>query len=267
MTIPEFCQIVWEYYRTHARSFPWRETTDPYRIVVSEFMLQQTQTERVLPKYEKFIQELPDWQALADCDTQTLLRLWQGLGYNRRALNLKRLAQQVVAQHGGALPDTEVELRALPGIGPYTAGAIRAFAFNQAVVMIETNIRRAFLYHFFPDQEGVADRQLTPLIEASVSQDSPRYWYYALMDYGSWLGRTQPNANRRSRHYTRQSTFEGSLRQLRGAVVRYLAAQPETGMTELLQETNAAPERLEKAVAGLGRDGFLIKEGERVRIL
>lgn len=214
--VSQFRQTVWEYYRAHVRSFPWRETCDPYCIAVSELMLQQTQVERVVPKYEKFIQMLPDWQALAAVDTVTLLSLWQGLGYNRRALNLKKMAHVVVSEHGGELPQDEKLLQALPGIGPYTASAICAFAYNLPVVMIETNIRRAFLYHFFSEEDAVHDNMLTPLIAEALDMEHPREWYYALMDYGSWLGRTQPNANKRSRHYTKQSQFQGSLRQLRG---------------------------------------------------
>ncbi len=263
MTVPEFQRTVYEYYREHGRSFPWRETIDPYAITVSELMLQQTQTERVVPKYLAFLAKLPTWEAVATVDTATLLRLWQGLGYNRRALNLKRMAEAVVIK---GLQNNDNYLRALPGIGPYTAGAIRTFAFNEPVVMIETNIRRAFLYHFFDGKEGVADKELLPIIEEAVDRNHPREWYYALMDYGAWLAKTQPNANRRSKHYAKRSAFTGSLRQLRGHIVRYATVHPVTTMTELLQETDQQPERLTEALSSLIKDGFLTQDGDTIQL-
>ncbi|HSI21310.1 MAG TPA: A/G-specific adenine glycosylase [Verrucomicrobiae bacterium] len=265
-TVQDFRLTVLNHYRENGRSFPWRETADPYAVAISELMLQQTQTDRVVPKYEAFLSALPTWQALASVDTKTLLQLWQGLGYNRRALNAKRMAEQVVEKHGGQMPVGEDELRALPGIGPYTAGAVRAFAFNQPVVMIETNIRRAFLHHFFADKEGVPDADLFPLIQEAVDMDNPREWYYALMDYGSWLAKKYPNANRRSKHYTKQSTFTGSLRQLRGQVVRFVTKHPRTTVVELLEETGQAPERLNEALAGLAKDGFVVCEGNEIAL-
>jgi A/G-specific adenine glycosylase len=263
MTIPEFQHIVTEYFRENGRSFPWRETQNPYEITVSELMLQQTQTGRVIPKYEAFLKALPTWEALAETDTATLLGLWQGLGYNRRALNLKRMAEIVTNE---CLPQTEKELLALPGIGPYTAGAIMAFAFDKPVVMIETNIRRAFLYHFFPDENDINDKDLFPLIEQSLVKEDPRSWYYALMDYGAYLGRTFPNANKRSKHYMKQSTFQGSFRQVRGEVVRQITAHGTRTMTELVQSTDYDPIRLQEAIEALSRDGFLTQEGDSIKI-
>lgn len=254
MTVPEFQRLVWDHYRHHARPFPWRETSDPYAITVSELMLQQTQAERVIPKYQAFLRTFPTWNALAEADTQQLLLVWQGLGYNRRALNLRKLAQAVVAD---GLPQDEAGLRKLPGVGPYTAGAILAFACNEPVVMIETNIRRAFLHHFFPDNEKVTDNALRPLISQAVDQENPREWYYALMDYGAWLAKRHPNANRRSRHYTRQSRFAGSLRQLRGEIIRYVTGHPETTVDDVTAAAGQSPERVALALQGLARDGFL----------
>ncbi len=266
MTIPEFQHIVTTYFHEHGRSFPWRETTDPYAITVSELMLQQTQTERVVPKYNAFLAVLPTWEDLAAVDTTTLLQLWQGLGYNRRALNLKRLAEVVTKECHNKLPETEEALRALPGIGPYTAGAVRAFAYNQPVVMIETNIRRAFLFHFFPEGQAISDKELFPLIEQSLDREHPRLWYYALMDYGAYLGREYPNANRRSKHYSKQSTFQGSLRQLRGEIIRQITAHQSLSFPELQKVTGEDPQRLEKAVTGLVNDGFMTKEADIITI-
>ncbi len=229
--ISEFRQIVLDHFYATDRQLPWRNTDDPYAILVSEIMLQQTQAERVIPKYQAFLHELPSWHALAQAPVEQVLRLWQGLGYNRRALALQRTAQSVSYDHDGILPRTTEELQKLPGIGPYTAGAVLAFAFNQPVVMIETNIRRVYLHHFCQDRQDVPDKELLELIRQSVDTENPRIWYYALMDYGAWMGKQGANANTRSKHYTKQSKFEGSHRQLRGKLLRLI-------LTEQLQNTD-----------------------------
>lgn len=220
--IKTFQEKVWNYYHDHARTMPWRDNHDPYWVVVSEVMLQQTQVSRVLPKFEYFITKFPDWRSLAAAPLSEVLQEWQGLGYNRRPRWLQQLAQIVVNDHEGKLPEDPAELIQLPGIGLNTAGSIAAFAFNQPVVFIETNIRRTFIHHFFADQEGVTDKQLLPLVKDSLQTQNPREWYYALMDYGAYLSKQVPNPNRRSKHYARQSTFEGSNRQLRAQILRYV---------------------------------------------
>ena len=201
---------------------PWRETRDPYRILVSEIMLQQTQVDRVRGKYEAFLSAFPDVAALASAPLDRVLAAWQGLGYNRRAVALHRSARILRSEHHCLIPNDTAALVALPGIGAATAGSIRAFAFNEPVVFIETNIRRVFIHEFFPGREAVADDELLPFVAAALVRRSPRDWYYALMDYGTALARQVPNPNRRSRTYTRQSRFEGSDRQLRGAILRVL---------------------------------------------
>ena len=225
-SVPEFQQVVWEYYRQHGRQMPWRDDPTPYGVAVSEIMLQQTQVSRVLQKYPVFLAAFPDWQTLAVARLVDVLAVWQGLGYNRRALNLHKLAQSVVGDFGGVLPDDPIVLWKLPGIGPGTAGSIAAFAFNRPVVFIETNIRRVFIHHFFADTSKVADTELLPFIEQALDHANPREWYYALMDYGAHLAVAVPNPNRRSKHYARQPQFEGSDRQIRGAIVRLLLEFP-----------------------------------------
>lgn len=220
--IKNFQKVVWGYYHDHARSMPWRDNHDPYWVVVSEVMLQQTQVSRVLPKFEAWVKRFPDWQSLAAAPLGDALHEWQGLGYNRRGRWLHQLAQVVVGEYRGKLPEGPAELVKLPGIGPNTAGSIAAFAFNAPVVFIETNIRRVFIHHFFEDEEGITDTQLLPLIKESLNPENPREWYYALMDYGAYLAKQVPNPNRRSKHYVRQSTFEGSNRQLRAQILRYI---------------------------------------------
>ena len=257
MDLKDFRNTVFSYYLANRRSLPWRETTDPYAILVSEIMLQQTQAERVMPKYEQFIQVLPNWRTLADCDTAQLLSLWQGLGYNRRALSLRTAAQKVVHSFAGNLPADYESILSLPGVGPYTAGAVLAFAFQQGRSIIETNIRRVFIHHFFKDKEGVTDRELMPLIEQTLDSENPREWYYALMDYGSYLAKQIPNPNRKSAHYSKQSKFEGSDRQIRGEVVRRLLEGPKK-----LKDFEGDPARLAKIVGKLLQEGFITRNGD-----
>ncbi len=256
--IASFKQTVFDFYWTNQRSLPWRETRDPYEILVSEIMLQQTQVERVVPKYQAFLKAFPSLERLAAAPVTDVLQLWQGLGYNRRGLALQKAAQKIMTEYGGVFPSTEKELIALPGIGPYTASAICVFAFSQPVTLIETNVRRVFLHHFFADKEGVSDKELLPLIEQALDRENPREWYYALMDYGSWLGKQVPNPNRRSKHYTRQSTFQGSNRQLRGAITRFLLQKPDAHFEEVQTYTSSEPDRLQATLTALHQEGFPI---------
>lgn len=255
MNITEFQKLVRDYYREHGREMLWRETTDPYAIVVSEVMLQQTQVARVLEKYPVFMAQFPNFGALAEAPTGEVIMAWQGLGYNRRALNLQRLAQVVLRDYGGQLPNEPAELVKLPGIGPHTAGSMAAFAYNYPSVFIETNIRRTFIHHFLKDGEAINDKQLWPLIESALDRDNPREWYWALMDYGAMLAKTVPNPNRRSRHYNVQSKFEGSDRQLRGQILRILTA----GASDLAEITD---ERRERVINQLVKEGFIKSNGE-----
>jgi A/G-specific adenine glycosylase len=219
----KFTKIVWDFYSAQGRhDLPWRQTHDPYAILVSEVMLQQTQVERVIPKYTAFLQRFPKVEMLAIAPLGEVLTLWQGLGYNRRAKSLQACAQEVVMHYNGVFPQTEVALRALPGIGPYTASAVLAFAFNIPSPLIETNVRTVYIHHFFPDATDVSDALLLPHITATLDSEKPRDWYYALMDYGSYLKREHGNNGSRSKHYTVQSKFKGSDRQVRGAILRAL---------------------------------------------
>jgi A/G-specific adenine glycosylase len=239
------------------RPLPWRETTDPYAILVSEVMLQQTQAERVTERYRAFLARFPSPAALAATDLGDLLTLWQGLGYNRRALALKQAATVLVERHAGTVPDDRQALEALPGIGPYTAGAILAFAFDRAEVFIETNIRSVYLHHFFPDREGVTDRELLPLVAATLDRAAPRPWYNALMDYGSILKRTGANPSRRSRHHQRQSPFAGSNRQQRSLLLRTVLAQPGLTADDLARALAAPREQVGANLARMTAEGLL----------
>ena len=234
--ISAFQSFVLRFYTQHGRhELPWRQTSDPYKILVSELMLQQTQVNRVIPKYLDFIEMFPSVQTLASANLSQVLSLWQGLGYNRRAQFLWQLAQKLVynshptqTTQNQLFPTTQEELQQLPGIGPYTASAIITFAYNQPATVIETNIRSVFLYHFFPiktDVQKISDTQLVQLITKCLPQTNPKEWYWALMDYGSYLKKVLPNPSRKSKHHTKQSKFKGSLRQVRGEIIRLLVQQ------------------------------------------
>ncbi|MFT5849664.1 MAG: A/G-specific adenine glycosylase [Patiriisocius sp.] len=220
----KFVQTVKSFYAEHGRhSLPWRKTKDAYRILVSEMMLQQTQVDRVIPKYKAFLAEFPTVQALADASLGSVLTQWQGLGYNRRAKMLHNCAKEVVVEHKGNFPKTHEGLMKLPGIGPYTAGAVMAFAYNLPVPLIETNVRTVYLHHFFGEQTDVPDREILALATATLDTENPREWYSAIMDYGTYLKKEFGNPNSKSRGHTKQSAFQGSDRQIRGAVLRTLS--------------------------------------------
>lgn len=251
--IVAFQEMIWEFYREHGRhDLPWRLDPAPYRVFVSEVMLQQTQVSRVQVKYAKWLRVFPDMSSLAAASVADVTRAWQGLGYNRRGLWLRQAAQMVIADYAGVLPHDPAELVKLPGIGPNTAGSVAAFAYDEPVVFIETNIRRTMIHEFFPSTLKVGDAQLLPLIEATLDHDHPREWYWALMDYGADLAKRVENPNRRSRHYGVQSKFEGSLRQVRGEVLRQLLDRGRR-----LDEFEIADERLGQVLAALAKEGFI----------
>lgn len=256
-----FREIVCDYYSQRRRPFAWRRTRDPYRILVSEIMLQQTQTGRVKEKYEEFITAFPDFNALAEAPLQKVLAVWQGMGYNRRAVALKELARAVVDRFGGKLPPSPEELMTLPGIGRYTASALAAFAFNKPSVLIETNIRTVFIHFFFHDRSGITDKEILPLVEKTLDREHPRDWYNALMDYGVMLKTLHPNPGRKSAHYKKQSPFMGSNRQLRGALLKALVAAPGLSEQKLLRLISAPPEKIKAALVELREEGFIKKRG------
>jgi A/G-specific adenine glycosylase len=201
-------------------------------------MLQQTQVNRVIDKYLSFIAAFPNIYALARAPLNAILAKWQGLGYNRRALYLKQTAVIVSGKLQGVFPTDKKILQSLPGIGPNTAGAILAYAFNIPALFIETNIRSVYLHHFFPNKPGIHDREIIPLIKKTIDLKNPREWYWALMDYGTFIKKTYKNPGRESAHYSKQSVFSGSARQLRGQIIRELLKHGHRTKKELLQSTD-----------------------------
>lgn len=240
MTSTAFIKEIYSYYKKHRRSFPWRERISPYRVLVSEIMLQQTQAPRVVEKYNSFIKRFPTLKKLNAASTKDVLSAWQGLGYNRRALYLKNITH---------IPKTFEELVKLKGIGKNTAGSILAFAYNIPHPFIETNIRSVFIHFFFKNKDQVHDREIMELIEKTLDHKNPREWYYALMDYGAMLKKTI-NPSQKSMHYKKQSAFYGSHRQKRGEVLRILLNKPD----KLLDHRDIATE--------LEKEGFIKKINE-----
>lgn len=222
-------------------------------------MLQQTQVDRVIPKFEAFIAAFPDVQALAQVSLADILKLWNGLGYNRRAKYLHDTAKMIVGEFAGEFPESEEALRKLPGVGPNTAGAIRVYAFNQPAIFIETNVRTVYFHHFFTSGEKVDDKQLREMVAATIDNENPREFYWALMDYGTWLKKQGAGRLQQSRHYKKQSALKGSVREVRGQIVRILAKSDMS--YEGLQKSVDFDERFALALDGLLRDGLVVQTG------
>lgn len=264
--IRKFRSIINGYYRRHRRDFPWRHTEDPYHILVSEIMLQQTQVGRVAEKFIEFIAAFPAVGDLARAPLKKVLAAWQGMGYNRRARYLHELAKRVVTDHGGVVPDDPAVLEKLPGIGRATAASICAFAFNRPTLFIETNIRAVFIHFFFHDETNVPDRDILPLAEAALDRKRPRDWYSALMDYGSMLKKRHPNPSRKSAHHQKQAPFEGSRRQVRGRVLRALLGKPGMSPRQLAAALDMSVSGLRPVIDELLREGMVRKNGGRLYI-
>lgn len=251
----DFVEILWKKGHELYRTMPWREDTRPYYVLVSELMLQQTQVDRVVPKFLAFIKRFPDIASLAAAPLADVLTLWSGLGYNRRAKFLHESAKKIIADFDGHFPETKEGLLELPGVGVGTAGAILAYAFNQPVVFIETNVRTVYFHHFFTEGEKVSDMQLAALVEETLDHEHPREFYWALMDYGTWLKKNGAGKITQSKHYKKQSALKGSVREVRGQIVRQLTFG---GMSiEELRQNVMADERFEPALSGLLKDGLV----------
>ena len=259
MSSTSFKRTVWNFYRIHGRhDLPWRETYDPYRILVSEVMLQQTQVDRVLPFYQDFIQRFPTAKELAHAPLSDVLKSWQGLGYNRRAKMVHEAARKIARE---GMPKDVAGLEALPGVGPYTARAIAAFSYNQDVILVETNIRTAIMHHFFSKKKKVSDREIEKILGRVFPKGRSRSWYSALMDYGASLKRSGIKLNAKHSKYVKQEKFAGSHREARGAILRALSrgAQSAAELTNLLGHERKA--QLTRACAALLLEGMIQKRG------
>ncbi len=261
-----FIVVVWDFYNQHARLLPWREPElngnyDEYKILVSEMMLQQTQVKRVIPKYQEFIKRFPSLESLAEGDLSEVLLLWSGLGYNRRAKYLHEAAKVLVSLKQ---PWSIEQLTAVKGIGTNTAAAICVYSYNSPEVFIETNIRTVYLHHFFHGQSNVEDKQIVDMLQQTIDEQNPREFYWALMDYGSNLKSQGIRNTSRSKHYKKQSRFEGSPRQIRGAVLRLLTKQGSLRPDVLKKQINDS--RIDKILSELEKEKLIKATGGIIRI-
>ena len=265
----QFNEVLWTHYNAHGRhELPWRQPEsdgafDPYKILVSELMLQQTQVSRVILKFHEFIINFPTVGSLATAPLADVLKLWSGLGYNRRAKFLWLAAQKVVTDYAGVIPSALPELISLPGVGSNTAGAILAYAYNEPAEFLETNVRTVYIHHFFNDQTAVPDKLLLERLQATLDREHPREFYWALMDYGSYLKQTVGNASKFSATYAKQSKFKGSKRQIRGQVLRALGDGPHTA--QMLNEM-IADDRLAAVLNDLVHENLINKTADGYRL-
>ena len=264
MKTEAFKDEVWEKARELYRDMPWRDNTSPYYVLVSELMLQQTQVDRVIPKFELFMKTFPHIKDLAEAPLSEVLKVWSGLGYNRRAKFLHEAAKKVMADFNHKIPDTYEALVSLPGIGPNTAGAILAYSFNKPVVFIETNVRTVYFHHFFDDQALVADRELRELVEQTIDKEHPREWYWGIMDYGSFLKKQGAGRIDKSSHYKKQAPLRGSVREVRGMILRALAKK-DYSFDELKAEM-PPDERFKASVKALIAEGFIVRTDNQLHL-
>lgn len=254
---------------------PWRQTRDPYCVMVSEVMLQQTQIVRVLEKYDQWMKRFPTVQDLAQSSLREVLEVWQGLGYNRRGKFLHEAAKQIVSEYSSAISSDPDELMKLPGVGHYTSHAVACFASENCSPFLDTNIRRVYIYFFFIDQTEIDDKDVLEKIRECEPAQNKRGWYLALMDYGrEVLGKKKRNANSKSKHYSKQSKFEGSRRQARAAVVRELvkSSSPRTKdelletIREEISDEYSSPVEFEKIILALHGEGMIRAEDDAWRV-
>jgi A/G-specific adenine glycosylase len=259
-----FRKTVYRFFSKHGRAhLPWRTDYNPYHILVSEIMLQQTQVDRVIDKFTSFITAFPTVESLAVAPLESVLAQWQGLGYNRRAKSLRSCARTIVEDYNGNVPDDPEKLKKLPGIGTATAASIAAFAFNKPTIFLETNIRTVYIHHFLESADAVDDEHILPIAEAALDRRNARKWYSALMDYGTMLKKEVGNLTRRSVTYKKQSPFAGSRRQVRGRILKTLLETGPLTKVKLIDAVKGDPKTVESLLAVLCDEGLIRKTGRR----
>jgi A/G-specific adenine glycosylase len=256
--ILSFRKMIYSFFDINGRTLPWRTDYNPYHIFISEVMLQQTQVDRVTPKFSQFIEKFPTFKALADANLDDVLGVWQGLGYNRRAVSLRDAARIISLQYNGLLPSSPNDLKKLPGIGSATAASIAAFAFNSPTIFLETNIRTVFIYHFFShSKDPVPDSAIIPLCELAIDEKNARKWYSALMDYGTVLKKQVGNLSQKSKGYKKQTPFTGSVRQMRGAILKQLLIQSPQTTEDLSALLEKKPAEIMSIIEVLLKEGII----------
>ena len=275
--IQSFQKMILDYYNSHERNLPWRNEKDPYKIFISEMMLQQTQAERVVEKYFQFIQKYPDFKSLSESSLQEVLKLWKGLGYNRRAIWMKEAAKIIFIDYSGKLPSDPSTLEKLKGIGHATAREMITFSYNIPTVFIETNIRRVFIYFFFNQKSPVNDSEIISLVEKTVYKENPREWYYALMDYGVMLKKKFPskNPNKKSKGYRKQAPFKGSNRELRGKILDIILKNPGIELENIINRIKflnkeltirTLSEKIKNNIMKLEEEGFIVNIDGKLKV-
>ena len=262
MTDQVFSELIHQQGRELFRDMPWRSEPTGYYVLVSELMLQQTQVDRVLPKFAQFIQKFPSVEALASASLADVLTVWSGLGYNRRAKYLHMAAGQIVREYEGVVPPGVEDLVKLPGIGKNTAGAIAAYVYNAPVIFVETNIRTVYLHHFYSDRSDITDVQIAQKLADTLDTKNPREFYWALMDYGSWLKRNGVKNIHKAAEYRKQSPLKGSVREVRGQILRLLTAGDVS--YEKLRSELAIDDRFALAYEGLVREKLIAEHQDKV---
>jgi A/G-specific adenine glycosylase len=259
--IQQFQKKVFSFYRKKKRELPWRKTTDPYKILLSEFMLQQTQVNRVVLYYEQWTAKWPTIYALSVASLPEVLQMWMGLGYNTRAVNLHRAARKIVANYHGDVMTAVKQYKDLPGIGRYTSHAVQIFSANADLVTVDTNIRRIFIREFNLSEQ-VSDKEIWKLAEACLPRGKSRDWHNALMDYGA-LSLTAQKTGIKPK--TQQSRFEGSDRQIRAQILRYLLTK-DMSISELKKNLGIEQMRLFPILEKMISEKIIVKEHKIYRL-
>ncbi len=258
--IADFQEKILDWYHENQRELPWRKTRDPYRILISEVMSQQTQLSRVIPKYEAWIEEFPTIQDLAKAKVSEVLHYWSGLGYNRRALHLKRTAEIIVEKYNGTFSQNEKELLSLPGIGQYTARAVLCFAFNQQIAVVDTNVRKVILTQF-----SVPEKDIPQIAESLLPHGKAYEWNQALMDYAAAVLKKEKIP------HPLQSTFVGSHRYYRGQILKQLLQKKkievkDIGLLVKKDFKESEKEWLDKLLNELMREGFIVCQNNTITL-
>jgi len=263
------------WYRPRLGAYPWRrDPPDPYAVLVSEVMLQQTQAVRVAPRFEAFVARFPGVRALATASRADVVRAWGDLGYPRRAIALHAAARAIVERSGGRVPDDPAELRTLPGVGPYTAAAVAAIAYGRPVVAMDVNVRRVVSRLVGPGRE--VDAAASRLLD----RHDPGGWHQAVMDLGREVCRPAPRCDAcplaavcRSRGRVRsgpprrtRGRYEGSNRQARGRVLSLFRAGGSMGVVGVTRAAGLPAARVAPALEGLVRDGLVERRGRSYRL-
>lgn len=256
-TISSFQQKILQYYQKNKRDLPWRHTTDPYSILLSELMLQQTQVSRVIEYYTKWLHTWPTIQHLSKANRKDVLQAWIGLGYNTRGINLHKASQIIVEHYNGDVIAAMDDYKKIPGVGKYTSQAVKIFSTNADIITVDTNIRRIFIHEFNLPQD-ISDSKLWSIAQYCLPKGKSRQWHNALMDYGAtYLTSKKTGISPK----TTQSTFEGSDRQIRAQILRDLLTKPLT-LQDLTNQYNHSSDRLLKILEKMKKQEIIKQENK-----